>query len=552
MSALGEDGGGGGAWKRVYGTIPARWEVHMRRLGWFPLVLILAMAPSLIACGGKSTSDVDITVVRRPGLNMGYLSLNNNVAPFDDARVRQAVAFAINKERIVKLAYRGEAKPAPVPVPPTIEGHHDGIVDRTLNIEKAKALLAEAGITGDKLKVTLSHSLNSRPYMPRPEDVAKQVAGDLEAVGFDVEIRVEEWNPYLTMLREGRHQMGLIGWSADAPDADTFLWALLGTGSEHNNSFYANDEVHQLLVKARAITDQVERARLYRKAQEIIFDEVPIVPLVYTERSLAHNAAFGPIMIEQVTHPVLRRIERPKDGELIYLRGNDSKHLDPGDVTDGESSKVVEQIYDQLVRYKPGSADVEPSLATGWSNSDDRKTWTFQIREGVTFHDGTSLDGAAVVNAFERQRDPEHPHHFDDANFSYWVSLFKFVDRVALGAGPMEVVFHCNTPAPPFFLQLLGAFNTSIPSPAALDKFGKDFRRNPVGTGPFRFVSHKTDVEIVLERNDAYWDGAPALKRVIFMVSKEPAVRVQRLRAGQQCDLTDNLDPKSLQQLEAE
>ena len=406
------------------------------------------------------------------------------------------------------------------------------------------------------LEVVLHHGNNSRPYMPLPAEVAKQIKGALATVGIDAEIRMVEWTPYLDMVQNGEHQMALLGWSADIPDADNFLHVLLHKdnatpGSANNISFYKSDEVSAKLSEARLIGDDARRMQLYREAQQMIFDDVPMVPLVYTDKMIAHRKEFGTIAVEKMNHPMLRLVSQPKDGSLVYLRGNDSTKLDPGDVTDGESSKVVEQIFDQLIRFKSGTVEVEPSLATAWSHSEDRKTWVFTIREGVTFHDGTKLDGAAVANAFERQRDPEHPHHFDDGVWSYWQNLFGFIEKVEVGSNPMEVVFRCKEPAPPFFIPMLAAFNTSIPSPAALTKYGKKFRRNPVGTGPFKFVSWKSGEEIKLERNDDYWDGAPTLKTVFFRVSDNPTIRSTRLMAGEQADLIDNLDPQTVPDLDA-
>jgi peptide/nickel transport system substrate-binding protein len=83
------------------------------------------------------------------GLNVGYLAMNNQKPPFDDKRVRQAIAYALSKARIVKFAYQGLALPAVTPVPPTIDGHHDGISDRPRDVEKARALLRAAGYGSD-------------------------------------------------------------------------------------------------------------------------------------------------------------------------------------------------------------------------------------------------------------------------------------------------------------------------------------------------------------------------------------------------------------------
>ena len=398
-------------------------------------------------------------------------------------------------------------------------------------------------------KLILSYGSNSRPYMPHPPEVATQIKLVLRDIGFDVQLQKEEWASYLNLVKNGRHQMALLGWSADYPDADNFLYVLLDKdnareGSANNISFYRDEQVHEWLMAARTSHDPAERIELYHKAQEKIFDDCPMIPLVYTEKAIAYRKEFGPLGVEPMTHPILRLVTKPKDGTITFLRGQDSVRLDPGDVSDGESSKVIEQVFDQLLRFKPGSTEVEPSLATSWTHSEDHKTWTFK------FHDGSPLDGAAVVNAFERQRDPEHPHHFADGSWEFWQGLFGFVAKAEIGSHPMEVVFRLNQPSPPFFLAQLAQFSSSIPSPKALTELGVKFRRAPVGSGPFKLTSWESDVAITLERNEAYWDGAPALKKVIFRISENPSVRSRRLRDHQAADLIDNLDPETVPNLE--
>jgi ABC-type transport system substrate-binding protein len=404
-------------------------------------------------------------------------------------------------------------------------------------------------------ELVISYGNNSRPYMPNPNEVATQIAIVLRDVGFDVQLRKEEWASYLNLVKNGKHQMALMGWSADYPDADNFLYVLLDKenaveGSANNISFYRDEQVHEWLTAARQSHDTAERLELYKKAQEKIFDDCPMIPLVYTQKAIAFRKGFGPLDVEAMMHPLLRLVTEPKDGTLVFLRGQDSVRLDPGDVSDGESSKVIEQVFDTLTRFTPGTTDVEPSLATSWTSSKDHKTWTFQIRAGVSFHDGSPVDGEAVVNAFERQRDPKHPQHFPDGSWEFWQGLFGFVEKVELGSGPMEVVFRMNAPAPPFFLAQLAQFSASIPSKKALDELGEKFRRAPVGSGPFRFVSWDSDVAITLERNEDYWDGAPALKQVVFRIGENATVRSRRLRDAQQADLIDNLDLETIAALE--
>jgi ABC-type transport system substrate-binding protein len=417
-------------------------------------------------------------------------------------------------------------------------------------------LAACGGGEEDPRHVVLSYGDTGRPYMPQPEEVAKQIANDLTQIGFTVELRKEAWGSILKRAQNGQHQMALMGWSADVADADNFLYVLLDKtnarlGSAQNWSFYTDETVHKLLEEARYTYDPAARALLYRSAQERILADAPMVPLAFSDRIIAHRKDVGPLNVEPTTHPLLRLMKQPLNGRIVFARSGDAVGLDPARVTDGESSNPIEQIYDTLVRYKPGTVEAIPALAESWSNDDARTTWTFKIRAGVKFHDGTPCDVAAVVNAFERQRDKKHKHHFRD-DFAFWDDLLgAFVSKVEAGPGEREVVFRLSRPAPAFFVQALGVFAFSIPSPAALDKFGEDFTRNPVGTGPYAFVKWQSGVEIVLARNDGYWDGAPAVKDVLFRKANDPSARAQQLRAGE-AQVIDNVDLISIAQLESD
>jgi len=216
---------------------------------------------------------------------------------------------------------------------------------------------------------------------------------------------------------------------------------------------------------------------------------------------------------------------------FVYARGKDSPGLDPAEVTDGESALVLVNVYDTLVRFKYGSAETEPALATSWKAADDHLSMTFELRPGVKFHDGTPLDAAAVVANMERQRDAKHPFNFLKDRYAYWGDMFGFV-KACSAAGPMTVRFDFAEPMPPFFLSLLAMFSASIVSPRALEQ-GKEYvARHAVGTGAFRFVSWAKE-EITLEANDAWWDGRPRLDKLVFVVVTDLRTAFLRLESGQ-------------------
>jgi len=222
---------------------------------------------------------------------------------------------------------------------------------------------------------------------------------------------------------------------------------------------------------------------------------------------------------------------------LIFARGADSQKLDPADVDDGESIKVLVNISQGLVRFKHGTTDPEPCLAASWTISPDGLTYTFKLREGVRFHDGTPLDAQAAAFSFLRQMDKSNPAHLPDATFAYWSAMFNMITAVEV-ADPMTLRLRLREPHAPLLASLcIPAAN--LISPKFIDQ------RHPVGTGPFRFVEWIPNERIVLEANPDYWEGKPKFERLIFKVVPDSATRLIQLQTGQ-IQAMDGIDPNSL------
>lgn len=222
---------------------------------------------------------------------------------------------------------------------------------------------------------------------------------------------------------------------------------------------------------------------------------------------------------------------------LIYGRGSDSVGLDPAHQEDGESFKVCESIYDMLVQYKRDGTEIEPALAEEWETSEDGLEWTFHLRQGVKFHDDTpeepsELDADAVVLSLLRQHDKEHPFHNVGGPYIYWstLGLDEIVDKIET-VDKYTVKITLTRPYAPF-LNAMAIVPFAIVSPRALKKWGEDFASHPVGTGPFKFVSWERSARIMLEANANYWGGKPAIKRLIFRVIPNNAVRLLELEKG--------------------
>ncbi|MDG5787084.1 ABC transporter substrate-binding protein [Evansella sp. AB-P1] len=239
------------------------------------------------------------------------------------------------------------------------------------------------------------------------------------------------------------------------------------------------------------------------------------------------------------------------DQTLIYARGGDSQSLDFASTQDGESSRITLQIYESLLKFNENSFEVEPSLADDWDVEDDDVTYTFYLREGVKFHDGTDFNAEAVKINFDRWSDPESEFSFADDGYAYSVYGNQFggfkgddghiIDEINI-INDYEIQFVLKEPFGAF-LQNMAMSYFAITSPTALAEYGPTINENPVGTGPFKFVRWDKEDSIILDKFEDYWmEGYPKLDRVIFQVIPDNSARLTALRAGD-IDIMDGLNP---------
>ncbi|MFB5674283.1 ABC transporter substrate-binding protein [Paenibacillus terreus] len=243
-----------------------------------------------------------------------------------------------------------------------------------------------------------------------------------------------------------------------------------------------------------------------------------------------------------------------KNNTLIFGRGGDSVALDPSITTDGESSKVAKQIFDTLLVYEEGSTTVKPSLAESYEVSADGLVYTFKLKAGVKFHDGTDFNADAVVFNFNRWSDPNSPYKFEGDSFDYYDSMFGSPDNRVIkevkAVDDLTVQFTLNAPQAPF-LQNIAMTSFSIGSPKAIEEKKENFKSEPVGTGPFKFVEWKRNDSITLEKNPDYWqEGLPKLDKVIIRSIPDNTARFNALQNGE-IDIMEDLNADDLAVLES-
>jgi peptide/nickel transport system substrate-binding protein len=258
-------------------------------------------------------------------------------------------------------------------------------------------------------------------------------------------------------------------------------------------------------------------------------------------------------------------------GTLVFAASADPVSMDPAFISDGESIRVTNQIYEGLVKTKAGSTEIEPSLAKSWTSSPDAKVWNFELQQGVKFHDGTPFNAQAVCDNFNRWYNFKGLLQSDSVSY-YWVSFFGgFSDKKtpslyqSCEAKDDDSVTITLTQPSASFLAALSQSAFSISSPTALKKYDADkvsgtadepkFEgsyglEHPTGTGALKFESFAANDKVVLARYDDYWGAKSILDKVIIRTIPDLPARRQALEAGE-IQGYDNADPGDVEALKA-
>jgi dipeptide transport system substrate-binding protein len=236
-------------------------------------------------------ADKNLKLLSLPGLNIGYLAFNTQKKPFTDVRVRQAINMAIDKKAILEAIYQGAGQVAKNLIPPTMWSYDNAIKDWPLDPAKAKELLAQAGYPNG-FATTLWAMPVSRPYNPDARRMAEMIQADLAKIGVKASIVSYEWGEYLKRVRNGEHDMALLGWTGDNGDPDNFFVPLAGCDAARpgggSASKWCNKDFESLVQQAAATSDHAGRVKLYEQAQVVMHEQAPFV-------FIAHSVVFTPM-----------------------------------------------------------------------------------------------------------------------------------------------------------------------------------------------------------------------------------------------------------------
>lgn len=243
-------------------------------------------------------ADQGLKLLEGRGLALSYLAFNTTEPPFDRARVRRAVARAVDRHAIVADVYKGGAAPAAGLLPPMMSGGSDAGTE-PYDGAAAKEALAAAGAAGSAMSLWVLPAL--RPYNPDPVRMAEMIRGNLDAAGLGGEILSPPADEFLTAtLARDRKGAVLLGWVSDNGDPDNLLAPLLGCDAVgiSNRTFWCNARFDALLDEARTTIDPATRARLYAEAQRIVADEAPVVPVAHVAATVAAAAGVNGLVVD--------------------------------------------------------------------------------------------------------------------------------------------------------------------------------------------------------------------------------------------------------------
>lgn len=370
----------------------------------------------------------DLQLIERPALNIFYFAMTNTFKPFDDVRVRQAIAMGIDRQRIVNNFYPAGSEVASHFTPCSIPNGCVGEDWYAFDPAKGKALLAEAGYP-DGFETKIFYRDVVRGYLPEPGTVAQDLQAQLlENLGIKAEVVVMESGAFIDESTSGRLDgFYLLGWGADYPHITNFLDFHFGSANPQFGTPF--EQIYVPLEKAAQIADPKAAESLYIEANNAIRELVPMVPIAHGGSGTAYRADVVGAHASPLGNEYFAVMKPGERNTFVWMQNAEPISLYCGDETDGESLRACEQVTEPLLSFEVGGTAVQPGLATACNPNADLTVWTCDLRSGVKFHDGSKFDANDVVASWAMMWDAASPYHKGNTGaFEYFSYLWGLMN----------------------------------------------------------------------------------------------------------------------------
>jgi len=359
------------------------------------------------------------------GLNTLYLGMNHDDAPWDNDKVRQAIAIGIDRQRIVDTYLPPGSEVADYFTPCAIPFACVGDKWPATNVETAKQMIDDA-TNGAGIDTVLSYRNVSRGYLPSPVETATDLQAQLAKIDIRVTLDEQESSTYIANSNAGKLSgLFLLGWGADYPDVTNFLDYHFGAGCTAAFGTCYPDIADPLTTGGQT-ADEDARTAAYIEANNAIIANVPMVPISHAGFANAYQAAVTDQQISPLSNELLFKMT-PADGgdTFVFEQNAEPGSLYCADESDGEALRACEQTMEGLYGFEENGSAPVPLLATGCTSNDELTVWTCTLREGVKYHDGSDFTAQDVIVSLAAQWDALSPlHKGANSIFSYWPGLW--------------------------------------------------------------------------------------------------------------------------------
>jgi peptide/nickel transport system substrate-binding protein len=378
-----------------------------------------AVSPSDYA---SVSGDRNLKLFTRPALNIFYLGINSTVVPFDNEDVRHAVALALDRKQIVLNYFQPGSEEAAYFTPCVVPNGCAGEAWYALNFVRAKELLTILWLQ-EGFNAALAYLNIPSLYLAQPKMVAQEIQRQL-LQNLKIKLGLKEMAPgdfnqaALTGQLPG---LFLSSWEAVYPDMTDFLDPNFGIGAPllFGNKF---DDITSALQSGASLTGDEARRPYYEAANNAIRQHYLMVPIAHGGTAVSflksvEGAHASPMRLE-----AFAKMSVAGQDTLTWMQVAEPASLYCADEVDSDSLRACSQVVESLYRYQAGKATVEPALAETCVPNANLTVWTCRLRQGVLFHDGSTLDAGDVVMSFVIQWDASSPFH--KGVYYYWNLLW--------------------------------------------------------------------------------------------------------------------------------